>query len=1057
VAKRRKRRGKQNYNRNNKKTITPTKIIPADIDALKSWAGASSLPLGFWGGSGTGVNRNLTASKGGAAASYIEVHEVNASINAVIRGLKILPWTIKLYPDGIRKDGEEIARSNDIKTRHPFQQAIKDFRDDNGVGLLDTIAWSWLLYGEVYITKVKNQFGFRRGFDWLNPVGVNVEYLKEITSFQYGWQNQFEIFPPDEVAYWHNRHPQNDFIGLPTTVTLLSSINVIRNMLRFLNANFINDARPGAYATPSNPEKQLSVKEMELLRKSQRNEHKGTANAWRFEFFPIPMNVNTLDQPDLAKNVTLSQSEEQKLFEGFGVDRAILGNSTGSPYKDQREWFWPATVIPLGTAIEEFVNHQLIPWIDNSGDIVFEYDTSAFDQTTEGDLLELQVVDGQLRSSVITLDQAAIIQEKEVSPWMIGKVWNAATSTYMSQADYDKWNQLEFSIKESQAVAPQSFGFGSPQPSGIPTEKFPIDESLPIDNMTSDDDLFDTDESVGKSHDHHNGNDLPGYIGNLYEGDDLFPDAATVDKRITDELRQWTKFATKSWGKKNARQFEPSRLPDEIKWAVWDALDTVESKYDIDRVIMRVLDTPSLKSLASYRTNLNAASRRHWRGLSGKDEFSTRIERAIKREFPSALERGLKDFELTLDDLTKEELKVLDDFIDDEVKRIGGLSDFIQAHSQADGGLLNMVRGRVELWTNRIPELEQLGKVVGARTEKLEWVFDPRKDHCLDCRFLNGKVYRGFTWMTLRTQKNIYPRSRGLKCKGFRCGCEIKKTDKRVTPGRVPMSRLGSSKTVQKKSDEFVEEKHPRDESGQFTSGGGGTNGGSDDNGKKPDDEKDEPKLSKPSKDGESRKYDGETYNNVSPNDPKFTDDYTKQFDELAAGGKRDQAKAEAFTDYTGGKFNPINKGLRGQTIRDKDPLTKGIKQDIRRMDEVMESNPLAQDIRAYRGDAGGALPKNGKLSDNEFLSLGGITYKDEGFTSTTVSPGIIDQPYEYELLVPKGSRGTYIDSVSRFDNENEFLIGRGSEYRILETSIQDDGTRNLVVEVVQSGEPRAL
>ena len=103
MAKRRKRRGKRNYKNNNHKAISPTKVIPPTEAALKSWS-SSSLPIGFWGG--TGTNRNIVASKGGAAVAYTEVHEVNASINAIIRGLKILPWTIKLYPDGIRKDGK---------------------------------------------------------------------------------------------------------------------------------------------------------------------------------------------------------------------------------------------------------------------------------------------------------------------------------------------------------------------------------------------------------------------------------------------------------------------------------------------------------------------------------------------------------------------------------------------------------------------------------------------------------------------------------------------------------------------------------------------------------------------------------------------------------------------------------------------------------------------------------------------------------------------------------------------------------------------------------------
>lgn len=60
-----------------------------------------------------------------------------------------------------------------------------------------------------------------------------------------------------------------------------------------------------------------------------------------------------------------------------------------------------------------------------------------------------------------------------------------------------------------------------------------------------------------------------------------------------------------------------------------------------------------------------------------------------------------------------------------------------------------------------------------------------------------------------------------------------------------------------------------------------------------------------------------------------------------------------------------------------------------------------------------------------------GNLWHDKGFMSTAVNPGSAWGGVKYVVTLPKGSRGMYIGKKSSHPHENEFLIDKGTEFRI--------------------------
>lgn len=111
--------------------------------------------------------------------------------------------------------------------------------------------------------------------------------------------------------------------------------------------------------------------------------------------------------------------------------------------------------------------------------------------------------------------------------------------------------------------------------------------------------------------------------------------------------------------------------------------------------------------------------------------------------------------------------------------------DIIDA--KVDETPIDPLLARAGMWANRWNEANNTAKLVIAKETggKLEWVEGDTEDKCPVCLALNGIVAYARDWEELDVQPERGPNwalsNDPLGCKGWKCECELKPTDKRKT------------------------------------------------------------------------------------------------------------------------------------------------------------------------------------------------------------------------------------------------------------------------------------
>jgi hypothetical protein len=203
---------------------------------------------------------------------------------------------------------------------------------------------------------------------------------------------------------------------------------------------------------------------------------------------------------------------------------------------------------------------------------------------------------------------------------------------------------------------------------------------------------------------------------------------------------------------------------------------------------MQVLDALGFdyyRTEFAYRRGLRSVIRGLWSGVTNIQEASAAMESSIARGLRQAFNDGITAYGLTFDDLTADEIRIRDDRIAQELGYTRQLLEAVFDGSKANGGKLQPFFDRVELWVARYAEMQSIGQLVAARGRRLEYIYDPTKEHCVDCLALNGRVYTARVWL----KWGIWPRSSKLACFGIHCGCIFIETDKPVNKGRPPALR----------------------------------------------------------------------------------------------------------------------------------------------------------------------------------------------------------------------------------------------------------------------------
>lgn len=146
----------------------------------------------------------------------------------------------------------------------------------------------------------------------------------------------------------------------------------------------------------------------------------------------------------------------------------------------------------------------------------------------------------------------------------------------------------------------------------------------------------------------------------------------------------------------------------------------------------------------------------------------------------------------------------------------------------------------------------------------------------------------------------------------------------------------------------------------------------------------------------------------------------------------------ELIKNYTGSGYAQINKALRSGST------SHPVYAQIPPLDQALEAATLHHDVYLWRG---------GSQKFINTVNVGDIVQDpgyqscstDEKFASSWHKQGVL-----FRIRARTGQRGAYIASISMHPNEREYLLPRGTQYRVIErTTYAASGRVLLTVDIV--------
>lgn len=158
-----------------------------------------------------------------------------------------------------------------------------------------------------------------------------------------------------------------------------------------------------------------------------------------------------------------------------------------------------------------------------------------------------------------------------------------------------------------------------------------------------------------------------------------------------------------------------------------------------------------------------------WSGKSDAAWFRDNMEYMIDRGLRRAWKEGMESVGLTMDDMSDAEEIELGSAILDQYAYIDGVTDFIIQNSKANGGKLEAIQPRAQMWVNRYKQLSSRAMLMAKNDPPLTWHEGDTEEKCDDCVYADGKTYRASVWKKWGWETQ----SHELQCGGYMCQCSL--------------------------------------------------------------------------------------------------------------------------------------------------------------------------------------------------------------------------------------------------------------------------------------------
>lgn len=136
----------------------------------------------------------------------------------------------------------------------------------------------------------------------------------------------------------------------------------------------------------------------------------------------------------------------------------------------------------------------------------------------------------------------------------------------------------------------------------------------------------------------------------------------------------------------------------------------------------------------------------------------------------------------------------------------------------------------------------------------------------------------------------------------------------------------------------------------------------------------------------------------------------------------------DAVVKYTGSAFTSINGHLRKGTLG----TNQYYGEIVKNMDAALAKSELKQPITVMRGSSASLLGGYNTVEDIQKYVVG-QTVKDLGYTSTSAdSQAAFGGAITYKINIPAGKgKGMYVAPISKYKDEGEFLLPRGTSFKV--------------------------
>lgn len=693
-------------------------------DATKTWGGLNGAWGSLLGISGTyGRNQDLAATRQGAAAAYQLVPPINRAVNLRANAVNALTWKL------MSADGEELDNSENAVPQSDFGRMLKRAHQYSRIPLLGQISYSYDLYGECYLEPLGNGYRYN-GVKWLNPLGMWVD-VRDGMIAGYRWSSvsgndsNSHTFAANEIAYDHTFNPFDDFRGQGLVEVAMDTINIDRNLQRYMQAFFRNNAMPNVVVSPKG-DQNWDDKTRQIIKTQVENYAKGSDNAFSTLVAPMPADWTTFDPPDIQNYYSIDEPLTRKILMIFGVPLAMAGDETGARYKtgkDVLDAFYLNTIIPLATSVRDYVNNQLLPFFDDSG-ATFQFDVSAYDQVSEDD---------ERRSRVANANYQ-------------GRIWSQQEARAYTKQD-EQLDPLDTLFDGQQPATPPSMRQQGATDFTVEQTPQGRDEAITIEKSAQ----------------------------RQQQRAPLPP--ALKQTSIEAELAAWGRKASKG----NAlKAFVCAATPPHVEAFVRDELETLGADAN-KRAVKALFDDAALlvarkdydSTEYDFIEDLEPLISGGNDGELSAQKLSAQMRSTIRRFGLIRMREGMNAVGKDPESLDAETVQAFREWMDSQSAYI---SSFVQEVTKA-GISPDEVRTRAEMWNNRTLESAyEMGMRIGNVEALLEWVEGGTHDKCVDCLRLNGQVHTMREWL----DSGYTPTSGKTACRSFNCRCSLRPTDKKT-------------------------------------------------------------------------------------------------------------------------------------------------------------------------------------------------------------------------------------------------------------------------------------